>query len=66
MSCDHNKHIQWKHLNQTQKIHIEKYFWILTFQKSIQMPTFINNDILYKNFSFHFDHTTRDKVLLNK
>ncbi len=45
----HYKKIQLKHLNQTQKIHIEKYLWILTFQKNIQRATFINNDILNKN-----------------
>jgi hypothetical protein len=31
--------------------------------KSTQMPTFINNGILHKKFSLHFDHTTHDKVL---
>jgi hypothetical protein len=35
--------------------------WILTFQKSVQMDIFINNDILSKNFCFHFDHITCGK-----
>jgi hypothetical protein len=38
---------------------------ILTFQKSTQMPTFIYNNILNKNF-IHFDHKTCDKVPLYK
>jgi hypothetical protein len=38
----------------------------MTFQKSIQMATFINNDILNKNFGLHFDHITCGKVLSNK
>jgi hypothetical protein len=45
---------------------IEKYLWILTFQKNIQMVFFNNNDILNKNFSLHFDYTTCGKVLSNK
>ncbi len=60
------KHIQWKHLNQIQKIHIEKHLWILTFQKSIQMATCINNDIFNKKINLHFDQTTCGKVLSNK
>jgi hypothetical protein len=55
-----------KTLESTQKIHIEKYLWILTFQKNTQMAIFINNYILNKNFSLHFDHTTCGKVLSNK
>ncbi len=35
-------------MNQTQNIHIEKYLWIMTFQKKIQLPTFIKNDIFNK------------------
>jgi hypothetical protein len=45
---------------------IEKYLWILTFQKSTQMATFINNDIFNKKISLHFYHTTCGKVLSNK
>jgi hypothetical protein len=36
------------------KTYILKNLWILTFQKSTQMVIFINNDILNKNFHFHF------------
>jgi hypothetical protein len=39
---------------------------IITFEKSIQMPTFIYNGILNKNFNLHFNHTTCDKVPLYK
>jgi hypothetical protein len=35
-------------------MHIEKYLWILTFQKTTQMATFYNNNILNKKFIFHF------------
>jgi len=34
--------------------------------KKYSIATFINNDILNKNFSFHFDHVTCGKVLLKK
>jgi len=60
------KHIQCKHLNQTQKIHIEKLMNFDLSKKKIQMIIFINNDIHNKKFSFHFDHATCDKILSNK
>jgi hypothetical protein len=53
-----------KTLESNSKIHIEKYMWILTFQKITKITTFINNDILNMNFSLHFDHATSDKILL--
>jgi hypothetical protein len=60
------KHIQWKKINQIFNKHIEKYLWILTFQKSTQMATFINNDNFNKNFNLQFDHKTCGKILSNK